>query len=172
MSRAVDAAEVVRYAGPTGEQLDHPGGHLRRQVSRGRSGGERAGNSSPLNHEDSRTGPNWLDQLVTVRDLLWTAQCFGLIGRNESYLSCRASGDLGHRRRTQLTTPFRTPRASPVPRNVCAHTPLGEGEKSSAILSPRNAICAASPSHCSGDIGDQEYLKINVSAHKEPLSSH
>ena len=40
--------------GPMGEQLDHPGAHLYRQVSRCRSGSESAGNSSSLNHEDSR----------------------------------------------------------------------------------------------------------------------
>jgi hypothetical protein len=45
-----------------------------------------------LNMRTPGPGSNWFDQLFTVRDLLRTAQCFSLIGRNESYLSCRASG--------------------------------------------------------------------------------
>jgi hypothetical protein len=73
--------------GPMGEQLDRPGAHLHQQVSCGRSGSESAGNSSPLNHEDSRTGSNRFDQLVTVRDLLRTAQCFSLISQNRSVSS-------------------------------------------------------------------------------------
>jgi hypothetical protein len=80
------------HAGPVHQQLGPPGARLHWQVSRGQAGGEGAGNSSPLNHRDSRTVSNRFDQLVTVRDPLRTVQCFSLISRHGSVLSRRPAG--------------------------------------------------------------------------------
>jgi hypothetical protein len=75
-----------------GEPLVHTGGD-----SRGPDG-ECAGNSSPLDHEDSRAASNRFDQLPTVRDPSRAAQYFSLTRRR---CSSRIAG-VGKRLDTEL----------------------------------------------------------------------
>ncbi|GAB3440916.1 hypothetical protein GCM10027436_24860 [Actinophytocola sediminis] len=75
-----DSRTDSRVSGPgrrSGE-IGRGAPRLHRQVSRGPVG-ERAGNSSSLNHEDSRTASKRFDPSITVRDQPLTAQCFRLI---------------------------------------------------------------------------------------------